>query len=241
LKVQASVGALLAECGCEPVVRSSTRKDEIMANTRQKGYGLTADVQKKNNDKYEEEIACAALEWIKAVLDHCNKDSSLINPSDASAVTQDGVHELLKGGDLLCVLANCLWPGSVDEKHCVPPAANKPAAMIAHQSSDRISKFLNACEDNGMKKIDLFQSCDLFDKINMSQVLNTIVALGRKSHSAEKYNGPTLGPKESEQNPRDFTEEQVAAGKTIIGLQAGTNKFANQSGQNFGKTRAIID
>lgn len=211
-----------------------------MAN-RQKGYGLTADVAKKNNDKYEDEIAGAALEWIKAVLEHCNKDASSIKHSDAAAVSQDGVHELLKGGDLLCVLANCLWPGSVDEKHCQPPSANKPAAMIAHQSNDKISRFLDACEANGMKKIDLFQSCDLADKINMSQVLNTIVALGRKSHSAEKYNGPTLGPKESEQNTREFTEDQISLGKTFIGLQAGTNKFATQAGQNFGKTRAIID
>jgi len=38
-----------------------------------------------------------------------------------------------------------------------------------------------------------------------------------------------------------FTDEQLRAGEGIIGLQAGSNKGASQAGQNFGKTRAIID
>ena len=31
------------------------------------------------------------------------------------------------------------------------------------------------------------------------------------------------------------------AGEGVIGLQAGSNRGASQAGQNFGKTRAIID
>ena len=60
-------------------------------------------------------------------------------------------------------------------------------------------------------------------------------------HSHENQDIPALGPKESDANKRDFTEEQLAAGKNIIGLQMGTNECASQAGQNFGKTRAIID
>ena len=55
------------------------------------------------------------------------------------------------------------------------------------------------------------------------------------------YDGPTLGPKEASENSREFSEEQMKAGEGIIGLQAGSNKVASQAGQNFGKTRAIID
>lgn len=44
----------------------------------------------------------------------------------------------------------------------------------------------------------------------------------------------------AEKNERGFTEEHVKAGREgHIGLQAGTNKLASQSGQNFGLGRQI--
>ena len=72
----------------------------------------------------------------------------------------------------------------------------------------------------------------------MAQVVNGLHAVGRKAGS-KGLRG--IGPKESAKNERQFTEEQMRAGQGVIGLQAGTNKFATQAGQNFGKTRAIID
>ena len=47
----------------------------------------------------------------------------------------------------------------------------------------------------------------------------------------------TIFPQPSEENIREFTDEQIQAGATIINLQYGTNKGANQSGQNFGNFR----
>jgi hypothetical protein len=41
----------------------------------------------------------------------------------------------------------------------------------------------------------------------------------------------------ADENKRDFTEEQLRAGESTIGLQAGFNKGASQSGQSFGLTR----
>jgi len=55
-----------------------------------------------------------------------------------------------------------------------------------------------------------------------------------------EWPGPWLGPKPSEANVREFDEETVAAGKAVIGLQAGQNKGASQAGQNFGAGRKII-
>lgn len=52
-----------------------------------------------------------------------------------------------------------------------------------------------------------------------------------------EFQGPFIGPKPSEENKREFTEEQLRAGEGVINLQMGTNKGANQSGQNFGNTR----
>ena len=40
---------------------------------------------------------------------------------------------------------------------------------------------------------------------------------------------------------REFTEDQLQAGQTVIGLQMGTNKVASQKGMSFGNTRHIAD
>jgi len=45
----------------------------------------------------------------------------------------------------------------------------------------------------------------------------------------------------SEEHKREFTEEQLRAGEGHIGLQAGYNKGATQSGINIGKPRSVHD
>jgi transgelin len=55
-----------------------------------------------------------------------------------------------------------------------------------------------------------------------------------------EFQGPWLGPKPADENKREFSEETLAAGQTIIGLQAGQNKGASQAGQNLGAGRKII-
>lgn len=55
-----------------------------------------------------------------------------------------------------------------------------------------------------------------------------------------EWNGPCLGPKPADECKRDFSEEVLNAGKTVIGLQAGSNKGATQAGQNMGAGRKIL-
>lgn len=60
--------------------------------------------------------------------------------------------------------------------------------------------------------------------------------------SHKGFDGPALGPKMATENKREFTDEQIRAGRdSHIGLQAGYNKGANQSGINMGNTRHIVD
>ena len=40
---------------------------------------------------------------------------------------------------------------------------------------------------------------------------------------------------------REFSDEQLKAGETIIGLQAGTNKCATQRGMAMGGVRHVAD
>ena len=77
----------------------------------------------------------------------------------------------------------------------------------------------------------------------ISPYLQVIVALYALSAVSIKngWAGASIGVKMSEQNKRTFTEEQLNEGKTVIGLQYGTNKGASQAGMNIGKTRHIMD
>lgn len=105
---------------------------------------------------------------------------------------------------------------------------------------NHFSRFQKACTKYGVPDVDLFQTVDLFDRKNIAQVTMTIFAIGRTAHKHPEWRGPVLGPKPSEENRRDFTDEQLRAGETVIGLQAGQNRGANQSGQSFGATRKIL-
>lgn len=51
------------------------------------------------------------------------------------------------------------------------------------------------------------------------------------------FSKPGIGPKEAEGQRKQWSEDQLRAGETIIGLQAGSNKGANQSGMIMGNTR----
>ena len=61
-----------------------------------------------------------------------------------------------------------------------------------------------------------------------------------QAYKHPEWRGPYLGPRPAEENRRDFSEDVLRAGQSVIGLQAGTNKLASQSGQNFGASRKII-
>ena len=119
---------------------------------------------------------------------------------------------------------------------------------------ENINNFLEGCYKLDIPKPDLFQTADLYDGTNIPQVINGIHALGRKvtenanctleyfvlQAQAKGLTEHVLGPKEAEENKREFTKEQLEEGKNIIGLQSGSNKGASQAGQNFGLGRQIV-
>lgn len=66
------------------------------------------------------------------------------------------------------------------------------------------------------------------------------VFLRTQAYRHPEWRGPFLGPRPAEENRREFSDAQMRASESIIGLQAGTNRGASQSGQSFGATRKII-
>ncbi|XP_077292086.1 muscle-specific protein 20 transgelin [Arctopsyche grandis] len=139
--------------------------------------------------------------------------------------------DVIKDGTVLCQLMNKICPGSVAK-------INTSGGQF--KMMENINNFQGALKNYGVCDIDVFQTVDLWDKKDISQVTSTLFALGRQTYKHPEWSGPYLGPKPSDECKRDFTEEQLKAGQTMIGLQAGSNKGASQAGQNMGAGRKIL-
>jgi hypothetical protein len=141
------------------------------------------------------------------------------------------LEEYIKDGQVLCKLINVISPGSV-------PKYNTTGGQF--KMMENINIFQKAIKAYGVADIDVFQTVDLWECKDFSQVVMTLYALGRETYRHPEWKGPFLGPKPSDESKRDFSEETLKAGQTIIGLQAGQNKGATQAGQNMGAGRKII-
>jgi len=200
---------------------------------RPKGFGLTAELDRKKAAKFSVERADEAVNWIKCILQSKESEHSELIKTLKPVQDMSDVQAMFKDGVILCHAINILAPGSVKKIN-----TNK----MAFKQMENIGNFLGGCEAVGCLKSDIFQTVDLFEASNIAAVVDGIHALGRKTQDICKRLGiGTLGPAEAEANKREFTEEQLRSGQNVIGLQMGSNKGASQAGQNFGKTRAIID
>jgi len=186
-----------------------------MAASRATKSGFAAEAQRKIQSKYSEEHAHEVLEWIKSVT---NDD---INTSG----DMDNFYELLKDGLLLCKLVNDLKAGSVKRVN---------TSTMAFKCMENINNFLAAVTTLGVPTQEQFQTVDLWERQNLNSVVICLQSLGRKGGNFGKA---SIGPKEASKNVRQFTDEQLKQGDSIISLQYGSNKGASQSGINFGNTR----
>jgi len=136
----------------------------------------------------------------------------------------------LKNGVILCKLINKFLPGAV--------AKCEQSSAVFKQRAN-LESFINGCKKYGLKEQEVFQVNDLFESKNIPQFTQCIVALGRYAQCQAGYDGPILGPRQSEENVREFTQDQLDAGKHMIGLQMGQNKGASQAGSDFGRPRQV--
>lgn len=200
--------------------------------TRPVGYGLSGEVSRKINQKYSLELEQQARQWIEAVLQR-----QLVEGEDPDTpLGEEKFQQALKDGVILCELINTLQPGSVKKINRVQSGSFKQ-----FKDMENIENFLTAIGKYGVSTADKFGTANLTDRNNgMTHVLNCLHAVGRAAQK-NGYSGPTLGPRESQYNPRNFDEETLHKGQTLIGLQYGYTKGASQKGMNFGKTRSIND
>jgi len=137
---------------------------------------------------------------------------------------------VLKDGVVLCKLMNKIKPGAVPKFKEKGP----PFVMM-----ENVSAFQKAVKAYGVPDEEIFQTVDLWEGKNVPQVTICLYALGRVTQKHDDYKGPAVGPKMSEGNKRNFSEEQVRRGRDgHISLQSGTNVGASQKGLGgMGNTR----
>jgi len=140
------------------------------------------------------------------------------------ALPEGTLHEALKSGVVLCNAVNAIKPGV-----CKAPFTGS----MAFKQMENIANFSTACESLGVPKFSLFQTVTLYENKDMGAVLLTLQALGSAAQKVPGYSGPALGAKPSDANVRQFTPEQLAAGKasqTFVGRgSTGTSGSAQDS------------
>lgn len=190
-------------------------------------YGLSRECMLKAQAKFDLNQALVALDWIRDVtrlsLDPPNLEKGFKDQLDFADCLKDGV--------ALCTLINMLCPGSVQRVNTM---------KAPFKQRENLEMFLKGCEAYGLKRHDLFQVNDLYERKNLYTVVNCVFALGGMAKK-KGFDGPTIGVKVADENKRNFSKELLDKGKTIIGLQSGSNQGASQRGMTpYGATRQIL-
>ncbi|XP_053547369.1 transgelin [Bombina bombina] len=193
-------------------------------------YGMSRDVQSRIEKKYDEELEERLVQWINL---QCGNDVEAPQPGRTE------FQQWLKNGVVLSKLINSLYPkGSQPVK--IP---DNPPTMVFKQM-EQVAQFLKAAEDYGVVKTDMFQTVDLYEGKDLAAVQRTIVALGSIAVTKNdgQYKGdPAWFMKKAQEHKRDFSDAKLKEGKSVIGLQMGSNQGASQAGMTgYGRPRQII-
>ncbi|KAM9827144.1 transgelin-3b [Neosynchiropus ocellatus] len=199
-----------------------------MAN-RGPSYGLSREVQEKIEQKYDPDLEQRLVDWIIA---QCGGGLDRPQPGRQSFQTW------LMDGTILCRLINSLYPRGKE------PIKKIIETQMAFKQMEKISQFLHAAEAYGVTTTDIFQTVDLWEGKDMAAVQRTLMALG--SVAVTKDDGHYRGDrdwfhKKAQGYRREFTEEQLRQGQSLISLQMGSNRGASQSGMTgYGMHRQIM-
>merc|ERR1711970_1683566 len=105
-----------------------------------------------------------------------------------------------------------------------------------------LCQLINAISPGSVKKINTMKA-PFKQRENIEMYLKACAAYGLKEQDLFQVNGwdgPVLGVKQATENKRQFDDEVLKAGQSMIGLQYGTNKGASQAGMTpYGASRQI--
>jgi len=184
-------GPKLATTGVRDVTQEAKFADIAPADDGDTLGALDRDVKNKIAAKYDPEREQEVIEWIETVTG-ANLNGSL-------AV---GLHD----GKVVCKLINTIFPGTVTD------VSNKSMAFFQREN---ISKYLEGCKQIGMNLVDLYDTQDLYDDKNIVNVINHYYSFSSFARQHSNFRGPFIGVKMADKNERNFTEEQMNAGRSM--------------------------
>uniref|UniRef100_A0A3B1IJ60 Transgelin 2 n=1 Tax=Astyanax mexicanus TaxID=7994 RepID=A0A3B1IJ60_ASTMX len=175
-------------------------------------YGLSREVQSKIDKKYDPELEERLVEWIVA---QCGPSVGRPQPG------KQGFQTWLKDG---CV--SSLTIVSLPLNEILEPTAAPARIHLPLHSRGRYVIRKTLCKD-------------------LAAVQMTLMALGSiaVTKSDGCYRGdPSWFHRKAQENKREFSDEQLKEGQSVIGLQMGTNKGASQAGMTgYGRPRQILN
>lgn len=190
-------------------------------------YGLSRELQKKNEARFVLEEAIEVLSWIEQVI------GEGFSVDVASCETSENISSLLKDGVALCKLIQTLDPDA--------RVAYKKAPKMPFHMMENISAFLDAAKRFGVMEISCFQTVDLYENKQCYKViecLRNLAAVAQTRRPDLPY--PAWVVKLAQCRPRQFPEAVIRRGEMVIPLQYGTNKCASQKGMSpYGLPRQI--
>ncbi|KAM9774513.1 transgelin-3b isoform X2 [Syngnathus acus] len=199
-----------------------------MAN-RGPTYGLSREVQEKIEQKYDPDLEQRLVDWIVA---------QCAGSVEKPPAGREAFQKWLMDGTVLCRLINSLYPKDKE------PVRKISESQMAFKQMEKISQFLQAAEAYGVTKTDIFQTVDLWEGKDMAAVQRTLMALGSVAvtNNDGLYKGdPDWFHRKAQGYRREFTEEQLRQGQSLISLQMGSNRGASQSGMTgYGMHRQIM-
>ena len=133
-------------------------------------YGLQAAVTAKQVSKRSPNVEKAVVDWI-------------FESIGEKAPEGAPIEEVLKDGVALCKLINKLKPGSVSK------IATGGSGYVLMEN---INNFLKAAQDYGVAHDALFRTVDLYEKKNIPDVTNGLIAVGRVAATKPDWTGPQL-------------------------------------------------
>lgn len=150
------------------------------------------------------EMMAEAREWVEAVTGTTFEGDG-----------EDGFHETLKTGHVLCALINKIQEGSVKK-------VNKMKMPFA--SRENVSNYLKAVRAFGVNEFELFGTDDLFEAKDLQSVVVSLHSLGRKVQEKLPDFTPTLGIKVVAKNERTFSDAQLReANAAVSALNLGSS------------------
>lgn len=210
--------------------------------------GFAREVQQRINEKFDPAEAAKALKWITLLPAPAGIPEALTNaaneiPKDISSASPEEFHKYLQNGLVLGYLMGCLKPeeAATRFKGKMWTVATNQVFETPRQR-ERIGAFINFCQEMGVGSASVFQTDQLYESTNLPQVVICISQLGIEAQAKPGYNGPEgYWMQRHTENKRNFTEEQLKQGETVIGLQMGYTGGATASGVSFGSHRHITD